>query len=402
MPVLRTRPGAGQSVRLALGTASALGLARFAYGLLLPAMREDLHWSLTEAGGMGTANGLGYLLGALLTAVVVRRWGTAAAFRAGMALTAVALAATAASDAYAALLAARVVAGVTGAVVFITGGVIASRIAARAGSALPITVYFAGTGLGIVVSGATIPALDAHWRLGWGVLAVAAVLATAASWTAAGTDEDTHDATPGRARVRALWRPALAYLLFAAGYITYITFLSAYLADQNASLGQVALTWTVLGLAVVAAPVLWSRPIARWPRTRALATALAVLGGGSALALVAPAPPVILLSALVYGATFMAVPAAVTALVKNRTAPADWTATLAAFTTVFAAGQTAGPWIAGVVADHTSTKATLAWTAILCAAAALVVTGHRPDKNRSNDDGDVRTRPRDVPRRLVL
>ncbi|MEV1175901.1 YbfB/YjiJ family MFS transporter, partial [Nonomuraea sp. NPDC049784] len=103
-----------------------------------------------------------------------------------------------------------------------------------------------------------------------------------------------------------------------------------------------------------------------------LAVLLGVLAGGAGLALVAPAPPLIVTSAIVYGATFMSVPAAVTALIKAGTPPADWTATLAAFTTVFAAGQTAGPWLAGMVADHTSTDAVLAWTAILCAAAALI------------------------------
>ncbi|MEU8798476.1 YbfB/YjiJ family MFS transporter [Spirillospora sp. NPDC048819] len=385
-----TRQATVQAARLALGTASALGLARFAYGLLLPAMREDLRWTLSEAGAMGTANGLGYLLGALVTAMLVRHRGAATVFRVGMALTAVSLAATAVSDAYAALLAARALAGATGAAVFITGGVIASRIAARAGSGLPITVYFAGTGLGIVVSGATIPALGEHWRPAWIGLAVAAVLATAVSWSAAGTEGGVQDAGRGRPRVTPLWRPALAYLLFAAGYITYITFLSAYLADRGASLAQVVLTWTVLGLAVVAAPALWSRPTAQWPGTRALTTLLAVLAGGSALALAAPAPPVILLSALVYGATFMGVPAAVTALIKNRVAPADWTATLAAFTTVFAAGQTAGPWIAGVIADHTSTEAALGWTAALCAAAALIAAGHRERDRRPH--GTARSR----------
>ncbi|MGW0807788.1 YbfB/YjiJ family MFS transporter [Nonomuraea sp. NPDC002799] len=373
-----TRTAFWQAARLALGTASALGLARFAYGLVLPAMREDLRWTLAEAGAMSAANGLGYLLGALATAAIVRRWGTAAAFRAGMVLTAVALAATVASDAYLALLAWRAAAGAAGAVVFIAGGVIASRVAARAESGTPITVYFAGTGLGILVSGVTVPVLGEQWRLAWICLAVAAGLATVASWSAAGTGGDAQDGTAGRARVRPLWGVALAYLLFAAGYITYITFLSAYLADRHAPLGQVVLTWTVLGLAVVAAPALWSRPTAEWPGTRALATLLAVLGGGAALALVAPAPLVILASALVYGATFMGVPAAVTALIKGNVRPADWTATLAAFTTVFAAGQTAGPWIAGVVADHTSTEATLAWTAILCAVAAVTaVAGGR-------------------------
>ncbi|MEU7876654.1 YbfB/YjiJ family MFS transporter [Microbispora bryophytorum] len=375
-----------QAARLALGTASALGLARFAYGLLLPAMREELHWSLAEAGAMSAANGLGYLLGALVTAVVVRRLGTAATFRWGMVLTALALAVTATSDAYPVLLAARAAAGVAGATVFVTGGVIASRLAARAASGSPITVYFAGAGLGIVVGGAGIPPLGDCLHLAWAGLGLAAGLAALLSWTAAkaGEDaqpgEDPQAATAGRVHVRPLWGIAVAYLLFATGYITYITFLSAYLADRHAPLGQVVLTWTALGLAVVAAPALWSRPTAQWPGTRALAALLGLLGGGAALAMAAPAPPVILASAILYGATFMGVPAAVTALIKANTPPADWTATLAAFTTIFAGGQTAGPWLAGLVADHTSTAAALAWTAILCAAAAVIAAFANPSR----------------------
>ncbi|MFF5056566.1 YbfB/YjiJ family MFS transporter [Micromonospora sp. NPDC000663] len=37
---------------MALGTATALGLGRFSYGLVLPAMTEQLQWSLTPAGMM--------------------------------------------------------------------------------------------------------------------------------------------------------------------------------------------------------------------------------------------------------------------------------------------------------------------------------------------------------------
>src|SRR6185369_935185 len=139
----------GRAARLACGTASALGLARFAYGLLVPAMRDDLRWTLTEAGVVSTANGLGYLAGAVATAAVVRRWGAAAAFRWGMVVTALALAGTAAGDVFVVLLAVRALAGASGAVVFIAGGVIVARTAA--GSGAPITVYFVGTGLGIVL-----------------------------------------------------------------------------------------------------------------------------------------------------------------------------------------------------------------------------------------------------------
>jgi predicted MFS family arabinose efflux permease len=368
-----------RALRLALGTASALGFARFAYGLLLPAMREDLGWTLGQAGALNTANGLGYLLGALLTSAVVRRLGTAGAFRWGMVLTAAALAATAITDDFSTLLVIRTVAGLTGAVVFIAGGV----IAARSPSAAAIPLYFAGSGLGIVVSGAAIPAMGSNWRAGWIVLGVAAGLAALVSWGAAHTDGDPPTTATGTARVLPQWRTAVAYVLFGAGYITYITFLSAYLADRDASVVQVTLTWTALGAAVGAVPVVWGRPIAHWPGSSALATLLAVLAAGAALALVSPSPAVVLASAVVYGATFIGVPAAVTALIKRNTPAADWTATLAAFTTLFAAGQTVGPWIAGVLADHTSTGATVAWTAVLCGAgAALTVSRRRPAPRR--------------------
>ena len=49
-----------------MGPVIALGLARFAYALLLPAMRADLGWSYADAGAINTANAAGYLAGALL------------------------------------------------------------------------------------------------------------------------------------------------------------------------------------------------------------------------------------------------------------------------------------------------------------------------------------------------
>jgi predicted MFS family arabinose efflux permease len=191
-PADLSRGGPGRwadPARLALGTASALGLARFAYGLLVPAMRAELGWSLAQAGPLTTANGLGYLLGAAATAPVARRLGVTTTFRPGMVLTTVALAATAVTSSYPSLLLARAAAGAAGALVFIAGGVLASRAAARLRSAVPLTIYFAGAGLGIAVSGALIPPLlgdhPGRWPLAWAGLAAAAGLATVVSWTAA-------------------------------------------------------------------------------------------------------------------------------------------------------------------------------------------------------------------------
>jgi len=348
-------------------------------------MRSELHWSLAQAGTLTTANSLGYLLGAVAAAPVARLLGVAVTFRLGMVLTATALAVNAVTGrGYAALLVIRLVAGLAGALVFITAGVIASRAAARARTAAPLTICFAGAGLGIAISGAVLPPLLGHhpgrWPLGWGVLAAAAGLATIISWTAAegGREGGTAGAVIHLRSVARLWPVALAYLLFAAGYIAYITFLSAYLADHHAGVGQVALTWALLGLAAVAAPALWSRPISAWRGARALAALLAGLSAASALALVTTAPAAVAGSAIGYGVTFLGVPAAITALNRAAVAPSDWTGALAAFTVVFAVGQTAGPYLAGALADRYGTGATLAWTAALCGTGAVISAAIRP------------------------
>ena len=50
---------------LALAVAVVNGFARFAYALILPAMRESLGWDYAAAGWLNTANSLGYAVGGL-------------------------------------------------------------------------------------------------------------------------------------------------------------------------------------------------------------------------------------------------------------------------------------------------------------------------------------------------
>src|ERR1700742_1466350 len=81
-------------VGLAMGPAVALGLARFAYALLLPSMRADLGWSFADAGALNTANAAGYLAGALAAAPFGKRVGDKTLFGAGLLLTAPAIGAS--------------------------------------------------------------------------------------------------------------------------------------------------------------------------------------------------------------------------------------------------------------------------------------------------------------------
>ena len=356
--------------RLALGSAVALGFARFAYGLVVPAMRDQLGWSLADAGLQTTANGVGYLLGAIVVAMIVRRLGTARSFRLGMIVTTVSLTATAATAIPLLQLLLRATAGFSGALVFVAGTVIAARMASRSA----ITVYFGGAGLGVALSGLVLPLLlDGHptrWPVAWLLLGAASLAATAVSWSAV---TSVAPAAEAKARLGNLWPIGVAYVLFGAGYIVYITFLTVYLKSEHSTPHEIAATWTLIGVAAIAAPPVWSRPLATWPHARAMAVLLILQVVAAMLPLIDRT--LVLISAAIVGFTFLNVPASVAALVRRTRPPQEWTAVVGALTVLFAAGQTVGPWPAGFLADHLGAATALWWTAALCLAGALVALG---------------------------
>lgn len=81
------------AIGLSLGSAIALGLARFSYALLLPPMKADLGWTFAQAGALNTANAAGYLIGALVFPLLSRRWRAGTLLAAGCVLTALLMAA---------------------------------------------------------------------------------------------------------------------------------------------------------------------------------------------------------------------------------------------------------------------------------------------------------------------
>ncbi|MBU6261336.1 MAG: YbfB/YjiJ family MFS transporter, partial [Burkholderiales bacterium] len=156
---------------LSLASAISLGLARFAYALLLAPMRADLGWSYFTAGAMNTANAAGYLVGALLAPRVFRRWDARIVMLGGCCGAALLLAAHGLVRADAALYALRFACGVASAASFVGGGLLAARLAGRGDgpAGLVLGIYYGGTGLGIVAASLLVPALpwaEAWWALG--------------------------------------------------------------------------------------------------------------------------------------------------------------------------------------------------------------------------------------------
>ena len=354
------------ALALSLGAAVSLGITRFAYGLLLPAMRADLGWSYTLAGAMNTANALGYFLGALATPWLMRRLGPSALLWGGAVLASAFMGLSGFFTDAQPLLLQRLLAGVASALVFIAGGLLAARLGTRhpQHSGLLLGMYYGGTGLGIVLSALLVPWLleatlaQTHgWRWAWWMLALACAAASAvlvwparvmAAWA-------TPQAVPGAAARYFRWRDfafgLAGYTLFGVGYIGYMTFVVALLRAQGSSALAVTVFYALLGLAVVASSRIWAGLLDRHKNGRALATLNALLGVATVVPALTQWWPMVLASGLLFGAVFLSVVASTTALVRHNLPPAAWAAGISAFTTVFAAGQIVGPTVVGWIAD---------------------------------------------------
>ncbi|MFI5485052.1 MULTISPECIES: YbfB/YjiJ family MFS transporter [Micromonospora] len=378
---------------LAAGPVVALGFTRFAYALLLPAMRGDLHWTYAQAGGLNTANAAGYVIGAGTAVFWARRFGDRAAFLGTLVVSALTLLLTGLTASYPALGALRFVGGVTTAVCFVLGSALAARIAHGAGqrrAALLVAIYMAGVGIGVVLSGILVPAVfagagDAGWRAGWLVLGVVAVLAVGPALLAVRRVDAAAEApTAGLSRAAlARLAPTFAwYILFGAGYVSYMTFVIALLREQGLGTSGTATFFVVLGLAsVLATLTVWGRLIGRLPGGRAPAlVSLLVLLGVLPVLLLPAGLPAALVSAVVFGSSFMAGPTAATVLARRALPPAGWTAGIALLTVAFSVGQAIGPLLSGALSDSGGVAVGLWLSVALLAAAALVVLRQRADR----------------------
>jgi MFS family permease len=378
------RSGA-EAVWIALGLSFAPavsnGIGRFAYALILPAMRSDLGWSYTEAGWVNTANALGYLAGALLMTRLVRRMGPHRLFVAGLIATAATVLASGLVRSHAALLLFRTVAGVGGAFAFIAGGALAAELFAERPqhAAAGIALYFGGGGLGIVFSGVTLPWLFAvrgpqAWNAAWiGLGLLSAAMCVPSLIAAARVPQVPIASASSRWRKTPLALSLIGYFVFAVGSIVYMTFIIAWMRDRGAGPAEISTMWGLLGLAIVLSPPLWRPALTRWRGGLPLAAAIVACAAGAAVPLLSTTLGAMVASAILFGGAFFIPPAAVTEIARRSVPREALGSALATYTVAFAAGQPLGPVVAGAIADATGTlfAGLLAAVVLMLIAAAL-------------------------------
>lgn len=258
---------AGKPVNIALGTIAAmgaifvgLGLARFAFGPLQPAMVIDGWFSGSTSSLLTAANLAGYLFGALAGARLARRFPAVTVIRVMMVLTALSFFACADNSLpFAWFFGWRVVSGVTGGILMaLSGPTILAYVAEKRRPLIGETLLY-GITVGIIFAGAIMPVLiDDSVSLAWVVLGALALLTTAATWGLWPPSPPAPPLPSGEKPPEGRLLP-LQYGLVSIGVVPQMVFLVDYIArDVGLGVTDASHYLLVYGLGSLGGPVLYT------------------------------------------------------------------------------------------------------------------------------------------------
>ncbi|WP_343650396.1 YbfB/YjiJ family MFS transporter [Herbaspirillum sp.] len=259
-----------------------IGLARFAYSPLLPAMIHDHWFAATEVAFLGAANLAGYLIGALSGRALARYASPVRVLRLTTLLASVSFLACAFPLSETWFFCWRLLSGVAGGVIMVlVSGVVLHRVPRHKKGIASGAIFF-GVGLGVAISGTLVPAmLTISLQAAWLALGALSLALTALSWSAWPDDAHTQVRSMSAMKKAPASRPLnilfVQYALAAAGLVPEMMFLVDYVAralGHGTGLGAVA--WIAYGVGAMAGPVLYGMAADRWGARRSIVVALAV------------------------------------------------------------------------------------------------------------------------------
>jgi len=401
---------------LAVGTLvifGALGLARFGYTMVLPAMQLGLGLNNTQAGGLATANLIGYLALSVLGGALAARYGPRVVITVGLTVTAIGMLLTGFANSFADAAAWRALTGIgSGASNVPALGLLAAWFVQRR-SGLATGIGVTGSSIALIVLGILVPhVLAAYgwngWRMCWfifaGITLGLAVLAftilrncpSELGLLPFGAQGDSETVTVnvrelnwGRVyRSGIVWHLGLIYVAFGFSYIIYMTFFTKYLITEGGYTQESAgRLFMMMGWLSLLCGLIWGSVSDTLGRKTALVIVYIIQATAFGLFALLPSTPGFVLSAVLFGLSAWSIPAIMAATCGDLLGPRLAPAGLGFVTLFFGVGQAAGPAVAGIVADasHSISPALLlaAGVALLGAFGSLFLRGTTsPKQNR--------------------
>ena len=284
----------------------AHGFGRMSYTLILPAMKDGLHFTYTQLGLIGTGNFIGYLFMALVGGALAARFGSRLTITLGLVFMGVTMFLTGLAQDFKMAFTMRLLTGLGHGAAYIPAMALGSAWFATRRRGLATGIVTAGTGIGTVIASLVIPIILKSqgvegWRYTWyllgGAMLIIAVLVGLfirsrpedMGLRQVGAEADTPKLPQASSsskilnwgevyKVKAVWYLGLVYFMYGFSYIIYMTFFAAYLIKElGMTPAKAGGLWALAGGLSIFCGVIWGGLSDYLGRARGAALAYLIL-----------------------------------------------------------------------------------------------------------------------------
>ncbi len=382
---------------LCMGTLAvfgALGLARFGYSTVLPALQIDLSLNNEQAGWLATSNLAGYLAFSFIGGMLAGRYGARLIASLGLVLASIAMIFTGMAQNFTSLIIWRGLTGVgSGAANIAVMGLWAAWFAKKK-RGLASGIAVSGSSLALILTGLLIPPIiatygDSSWRLCWFIFGGVTSLLAVSTYIIlrnnpsdiglkpVGTDTDDQPVSnqikkeSSQKRIYSsfqVWQLGLVYITYGFSYIIYLTFFIKHLTTSGGYSGTAAgYLFMTMGWASLCCGLLWGSFSDRFGRKMALVILFLIHTLAFSLFAFGNNSFYFIVSVILFGLSAWSVPALMAAICGDLFTPKLAPAALGFITLFFGVGQAVGPVIAGRIADNYGSFSPAIWLAAVVA-----------------------------------
>ncbi len=338
--------------------------ARLAFGLILPAMRDNLGLSYAQAANLGTATALGYLSLVMVAGFLAGRFGGRLAIILGLLLAAAGFIGLAYVSQYALLIVLMVLLGFATAFAY-------TPLISLLGAWYPekrgtvIGMANSGVGLGMLIAGALVPRLTDNdpengWRMVWFVFALAAAAAALLVFLVLrnppAAKRPLQDAAISKLPL-SVYRNShvvtigLIYFIVGVTYIVQSIFMVSFALESGVNVITAGRLVAMMGFISIFSGPAWGVVADRIGHANALTICMALSLLGTLFPVIWPITESFVLHYALLGISvtglFTSILAASTSTVQTSQAPVA----VSFVTLFFAIGQLLGPAIAGAIVE---------------------------------------------------
>lgn len=379
-----------------------VGIARFAYTPLLPVMQQHTWMGDADGGWLAALNYAGYMLGAVLAASIRSIYIKDTLYRIGLLLAVLTTVGMALTENFWLWAGLRFFAGLSSsAAMLLASGLILHWLMHHRQRG-ELGIHFAGLGLGIVVAALAVElmlAFSLNWQAQWWLFGLLGAVLLVPAWrwlprpvkpVPGACQSELPTATPPSRTFMRLMLPA--YFCAGYGYVINATFIVTIVEREPLLSGAGNWTFAVVGLAAAPAVMLWDLVARRIGYLGALIMAMSVQAVGIVLPAMSSSLAIVLLSAVLYGGTFLGCVSLVLTM-AGRLYPASPARLMGQMTLAYGVAQIFAPALTGVLAEASGHYTVGLWLAggFVALGGLLLVWLRRVDQTAQRLDAEAKS-----------